>query len=274
MSLIEALLDSAPDAVVLVDGSGRLALVNRRTEEMFGYGSGALFGSYVELLVPERYRSAHLIRRDLYAEQPRRRVVGRGVDLLGLREDGSEFPVEIGLSPIAVEAEDFVIAVIRDVSEQRAAELERAELAGERAARARAEAECGRLASMLGGLDAIVWEADAERHRFSFVSARAEELLGYPLSSWLHEEGFWQRIVEPEDLALAELQFREAVGCTSDHEYRVRDANGRVVWLRDRVRVARAHGGGPRLHGVTMDVTRRRAADGRVPLAYLVPRRS
>ena len=169
---------------MLVDGNGRLALVNRRTEEMFGYCTRCAVGGMV-MLLPGGYRFAHVIHREVYGERPHRRRLGKVTELFGLRADGSEFPVEIGLSPIAVEAEDFAIAVIRDVSGRRATEVERAELERAQEARARAEAECARLASIMDEIDAIVWEADAERHRFSFVSARARELLGYPLSSWL-----------------------------------------------------------------------------------------
>jgi PAS domain S-box-containing protein len=263
VNLVEALLDSATDAVILVDASGRLALVNRRTEELFGYGPGALFGSNVEQLVPERFRGEHALHRGDYAAHPRKRGMGARPALFGLREDGSEFPVEVSLNPIAVESEDFVISVIRDVSDERAAASEHLELGRERVAHAAVEIRRGRLASILGDLDAIVWEADPERRRFSFVSKRARELLGYPLSAWLEEDDFWRRIVEPEDLALAELLFHEAVGGASDHdhEYRVRTADGRLLWVRDRVRVTSGEGREPRLRGVTVDITAHRALE-------------
>jgi len=264
MNLVEALLDSTPDAVMLVDAQGRLALVNRRTEELFGYVPGALFGIEVEQLIPERFRFDHLAHRDGYAARPRaRRMVGRGVPLYGLREDGSEFPVEISLNPIAVESEDFVITIVRDVSERRTAALEHAQLGLERTAHADADAGRERLASILGEVDAIVWEADTRRRRFGYVSAHAAELLGYPLSAWLEQDDFWRRIVEPEDLPLAELLFQEAIGRESDHdhEYRVRAADERTLWVRDRVRVSRGEDGALRLHGVTVETTARRALE-------------
>ena len=152
------------------------------------------------------------------------------------------------------------------MSERRAGEDERVELARAQAAHAEAEAGRQRLASILGEIDAIVWEADARRRRFSFVSKRAEDMLGYPLSAWLHEDDFWQRIVEPDDLPLAELYFQEAIGRASDHdhEYRVRSADGQVVWVRDRVRVALGDERESRLHGVTVDVTVRRELEERL----------
>ena len=127
----------------------------------------------------------------------------------------------------------------------------------ESALAAQAEAELARkqLASILGEIDAIVWKADTRRRRFSFVSKRAEDMLGYPISAWLHEDDFWRRIVEPDDLGLAELYFQDAAGGGGDHghAYRVRDAADRVVWVRDRVRVVSGRDGEPRLHGVTVD---------------------
>src|SRR5918996_620307 len=218
MSRFEALLDSAPDAIVLVDPHGRITLVNRRTEELFGYDRSELLGQEVELLVPERLREVHHTHRDGYAADPRTREMGADLKLSGRRRDGSEFPVEISLSPVRVGEQDLVITIVRDVSERRAAEIERLELAREQAAHAEAEAGRERLASILGEIDAIVWESDAERRRFTFVSRRAE-LLGYPVSSWLDEEAFWHSIVHPDDVELAELYFRDAVEHGEDHEY-------------------------------------------------------
>ncbi len=263
MNLFEALLDSATDAVVLVDGSGRITLVNHRAEEMFGYGRGALLGSDIELLVPERLRPQHEAHRGDYATARRSRQMGVGLELYGLRVDGREFPVEISLSPTAVESEGFVITIIHDISERLAADLKHAQLAQERVARAEAEMERTRLASILSEVDAIVWESDPRRRRFSFVSQRAEDMLGYPQAAWLEEDGFWQKMVEPEDLPLAELYLQDAVGRASDHdhEYRVRKADGEVIWVRDRVHVAVNDERGSRLHGVTVDVTARHALD-------------
>jgi PAS domain S-box-containing protein len=260
-----ALLESAPDAIVLVDADGRIALVNRRTEELFGYAAPEIVGQAVEVLVPERLRSGHVAHRAGYAEDPRTREMGAGLELYGRRRDGTEFPVEISLSPMRVGEQDLVITIVRDVSERRAAEIERLELAREQAAHAEAEAGRERLASILGEIDAIVWESDAERRRFTFVSRRAE-LLGYPVSSWLDEDGFWHAIVHPDDVELAELYFRDAVERSEHHEYeyRARTADGRTMWVRDRVRVIRQSSGDVQLRGVTVDVTARRELEERL----------
>ncbi len=128
------LLESAPDAVVLVGAQGKINLVNRRTEELFGYESGELIEREVELLVPDRLRAGHLAHRAGYVADPQTREMGAGLELYGRRRDGSEFPVEISLSPMQAEGDEMVIAIVRDVSERRAAERERMELTLEQAA--------------------------------------------------------------------------------------------------------------------------------------------
>ncbi|MGZ4481355.1 MAG: PAS domain S-box protein [Gaiellales bacterium] len=261
-----ALLESAPDAIVLVNTAGRIALANRRTEELFGYQAGELVGIEVELLVPERFRGVHVRHRGDYVDDPRTREMGAGLELYGLRRDGREFPVEISLSPMHDQGEQLVITIVRDVSDRRAAEQERLDLAREQAAHAEAEAGRERLASILGEIDVIVWESDAHRRHFTFVSQRAEDMLGFPLARWLEEEGFWRSLVHPDDRDLAELYFGEAVGRREDYEfeYRVRSADGRLVCIRDVVRVIADGAGGVRLRGVMMDVTARRELERRL----------
>ena len=128
------LLESAPDAILLVDGRGRIMLVNRRTQVLFGYEPAELTGREVELLVPEPARAVHLEHLAAYVSEPRTREMGAGLMLSGRRKDGSEFPVEISLSPTRIDGEVLVIAIVRDVTERRAIEVERLGLVREQAA--------------------------------------------------------------------------------------------------------------------------------------------
>jgi protein-histidine pros-kinase len=113
------LLEAAPDAMVIVGRDGRIALINSQMERLFGYPRGELLGQPVDILVPESYRGAHAQHRGNFFRQPRARAMGAGLQLSGRRRDGSEFPLEISLSPLETEEGMFVSAAIRDATERR-----------------------------------------------------------------------------------------------------------------------------------------------------------
>ena len=112
-----------PDAVLLVDQAGQIVYANAPAEVLFGYPAGALIGRGVEELVPEQFRSAHAAQRAAYAAQPKRRTMGSGLDLRGRRQDGSSLPVDIMLGPVETEEGLCVLAVVRDLSVHKAAEM-------------------------------------------------------------------------------------------------------------------------------------------------------
>jgi PAS domain S-box-containing protein len=132
------ILESAPDAMIIVDPKGRIAIANDQAVRIFGYSRQELIGQTVEMLLPEPMRKRHIGHREFYAGDPNIRPMGRGMELLGRRADGSTFPVEISLSPLLSAAGPFVSSVIRDVTDRMVmeAELIEARRAAERANKA------------------------------------------------------------------------------------------------------------------------------------------
>ena len=116
------LIEAMPDAIVVVNPTGHIILANRQASRLFGYDAESMIGRQVETLLPQRLRGGHLVQRMGYALHPRTRLMGIGQELFGLRADGTEFPVQISLSPLQGEEGQLVISAIRDITEQKKAE--------------------------------------------------------------------------------------------------------------------------------------------------------
>jgi PAS domain S-box-containing protein len=129
--------------------------------------------------------------------------------------------------------------------------------------RAEAVAAQQRFADLLNTVEGIVWEADADTSTFSFVSQKAERILGYPIEQWLREPTFWRDHIHAHDRDWVIASYRRATANDSsrDFEYRMIAADGNVVWLRDRVTVVSEDGRAPRMRGVMVDVTLRKQAE-------------
>ena len=128
-ALFEKLFTSSPDAIVVVDREGNILEANPQVQSLFGYACSELLGSPVEILLPDRFRSAHPTHRNAYSVQPHMRPMGTGLELYGKRKDGGEFPVDIMLSPVETTEGRLVLCVIRDITERKRLEEEMRQLA-------------------------------------------------------------------------------------------------------------------------------------------------
>jgi len=164
-TLFEKLFEASPDAIVVTDEKGQITSINSKVERLFGYGRQELIGQSVEILVPERFRQAHPGHRGTYNAHASVRPMGAGLELFGRRKDGSEFPVDIMLSPMETAEGRVVISVIRDISDRKKAQE----------AIRRSEAQFRALFEF--SPDAII--ASDREGRITEVNARVESMFGY-----------------------------------------------------------------------------------------------
>ena len=157
-----SLLDAAPDATMVVAGTGEIVFVNDHAGELFGCAPEELLGLPVEELLPESYRSVHRAHRTRYRAEPTVRSMGAGLNLSALRSDGSMFPVEISLSPLRLGDEVFAVAAVRDITP-----------------RVESEDRLHRVLNTLDASDDAMLMFDADTLRYAFVNAGAVRLLGY-----------------------------------------------------------------------------------------------
>src|ERR1022692_2293201 len=122
--LARSVLDAAPDAMIIIDAAGIIQRTNRQVSVLFGYAHDEIIGQSIEQLIPQRFRASHIGQRERYVGNLRVRPMGAGLELFGRRRDGTEFPVEISLSPIEDRGQILVAAAIRDVTDRKCVEAQ------------------------------------------------------------------------------------------------------------------------------------------------------
>ncbi len=245
---LAALLEAAPDALVCVEPSGRIAQLNERVGALFGYERDELLGAEVEVLLPQDLRARHVRHRADFNAQPRVRSMGSGLALVARHRDGSEIPVEVSLVPWLAGETGWVIAAIRDVTKAR--ELE--------AASAESEA---RLRQIAESVDLVFMLVQLNPPAYLYVSPKADHLIGVGGQAATDgDRALVLSLVHPDDRAAVEEGFLvDALrGLPAESEHRLLSSDGQVLWVRVVATPVQVPDGPPERTVITMeDVTSR-----------------
>jgi PAS domain S-box-containing protein len=244
-AVLRGLVQSAPDALVMVDESGTIVLVNAHTEKLFRYRRDELLGEKMELLVPERLRARHVELRERFFARPTTRPMGIGLELSGRRKDGAQFPVEISLSSLNSEGRQWVTASIRDISDRKRMEA--------------------RYRTLVEGIPAVMFSAALDEGNNEFyVSPQIEAMLGFTQQEWLADPFLWYRQLHPDDRQRWGAEFARtcAAGVNFSSEYRFLSRDGREVWVHGEARAVRDDHGRPLfLQGIAFDISDSKRAE-------------
>jgi PAS domain S-box-containing protein len=241
-----SLVESATDAIVVADHRGRILSWNRAASTLFGYPEAEVLGRPLTDLMPARYRDAHQKGLQRLRAGGEARLIGKVVELEGLRKDGSEFPLELSLATWRTQTETFWSGIIRDISERKQVQATLA-------------ASEERFRSLVSNIPGAVYRCACDPHwTMEFLSDGIQDLCGYPASEFLgNRVRSYASVIHPDDRATVERQVHEAVAQRRPYviEYRLLHSNGDVRWVYEKGRGVFEDGRVRWLDGVIVDMT-------------------
>ncbi len=252
----ERFMEASPNAIGALDSDGKFVLANRRVAEITGYRLDELIGrSFQTLLAPGEMARIN----ELFIAVMKNGIPASQVETDVLREDGTARTINFSLQPLALEGgESGVFFNAEDITDRKRAE----EALRESERRLRSDIEA--LLQTVGG---IIWQGEADvvanTFRFVFVSQQAERMLGYPVKDWLENSAIWIEHMHPKDRRRVLALRSQALVGREDYEieYRMIARGGRILWLREIVKIEPAKDRFIKLRGITIDITERKQAD-------------
>jgi len=241
---VQVILDAAPSGMMLVDADGAIVMVNQLLAEQFGYVKTDLLGQPVDMLIPERFCSNHPDNLRGFFAAPESRPMGSGRDLFGKRKDGTEFPVEIGLSPLNYHDAQYVFASLVDITHKKQ-EAERTAILSHRLLLATQSANLG------------IWEWDVVRNKLTWDD-QMYALYGLPADSQSEPFSKWVQALHPDDRKSAEEAFQLGLQGKQefDTQFRVIWPDQSIHWIKGAGKVERdSRGNALRMIGVNWDIT-------------------
>ncbi len=248
-----ALVESATDAIVVADHSGRIVSWNQAASALFGYTEEEVLGRPLTLLMPARYHAAHQKGIQRLQSTGDARLIGRIIELEGLRKDGVEFPLELSLATWRTKSGAFFSGIIRDISERK--RIQAALAASEE-----------RFRSLVSNIPGTVFRCACDPNRtMEFLSDAIQDLCGYPASDFLgNRVRSYVSVIHPDDRATVERRVLEAVARRQPYviEYRLLRKDGEIRWVYEKGRAVFAQSGQVLwLDGVVVDISDRKRAE-------------
>lgn len=250
--ILHELLECAPDVLLIVGHDGRIVLANAQAEKLFGHHRRELLDQHVEILVPARFRGRHTALRSVYVTEPTVRAMGPALDLYGLHADGTEFPVEISLSPLTTEDGVFIVAAILDITDRRRTEV---------ALREREAQLRGLVDNLPYGtvVYQVVRRPDGSNY-FPYMSRGQEQAAGIPASQALTDPAAIYGLFTEQDQQRIRTAGDESMRTMEPFEVELpfRTTSGEERWLQVRGQPRRLADGSTLWDAMALDVTDRR----------------